>query len=115
MDSNAHASNQEIGSRIKPPVLKNVADFKHCRPVDLNSVTDEEDRRKIRLCIKAYSSLTMGLPIEILMFVQQFETAKSIWDALGVMFEGSSELKETRKDKPKYQFETFSHISGENV
>ncbi|KAL8214047.1 hypothetical protein R6Q57_003496 [Mikania cordata] len=62
----------------------------HSRHVDLNYVTDEADRRKIILDIKAYSSLTMGLPVEILMCVQEFVTAKSLWDALGVMFEGST-------------------------
>ena len=42
--------------------------------------------------LKAYATLTLALLIEVIMCVQDFETAKSLWGQLELMFRGTKEL-----------------------
>ena len=83
-------------------------------PVSIRGLTGE-DLRRVKMDLKAYATLTLALPIEVIMCVQDFETAKSLWDQLELMFGGTEERKQMKIDKLKYQFDTFSHMPGESV
>ena len=75
----------------------------------------EQDIRQIEKDMKAYGVLTMALPNEIYHNFKECKSAKELWDAMEMRYEGSSELKESKRDRLKKQYELFEYIKGENL
>ena len=86
------------------------------KPIPLRGVEmTAEEKKMVKMDLRAYASLTLALPMEVLMCVKDYKTAKSLWDHLEIMFAGNNEIKKMKKDTLKYQFETFKHSQGETV
>ena len=74
----------------------------------------ETERNVMKNYKKAYAYLTMALPTEILQNFKTFTTADTLWVALFTRYEGTSEMRELRKDELIKQFQSFTYIEGES-
>ena len=74
-----------------------------------------EEVEKYQLEKKAYAALTMGLTNEIFHGFRQHKTAKALWDALQNRYEGNDELKKSKRDLLKKQFDVFEYLPNENL
>ncbi|KAI3805381.1 hypothetical protein L1987_27717 [Smallanthus sonchifolius] len=55
----------------------------------------------------------MALPIDAFNIFAKYTTAKDLWVSLCTRYEGSAEVKESKRDLIKKQYEIFSSVPGE--
>lgn len=79
------------------------------------SALGDEERRMYEDEEKAYASITMGLPLDILHTFEQYTTAKTLWDALEARYEGDTKVKKGRIDLLKAQFLVFKYMNNESM
>ncbi|KAI3742551.1 hypothetical protein L1987_60236 [Smallanthus sonchifolius] len=83
-------------------------------PKPVSALTTEEkllfDREK-----KAMASISMSLPKEIYHSFKQFKSSQQLWEALQKRFEGSLDVKKSRKELLKKQFLVFKHFQNESL
>ncbi|KAF5755983.1 hypothetical protein HanXRQr2_Chr17g0809201 [Helianthus annuus] len=81
---------------------------------ELSEFTDQE-----RVMYKAekmmISLLQQAIKEDIFILLQHDKTAKSIWDALKVKFEGSENMIKSKKALLKKEFDLFSSLPGEDT
>ncbi|KAJ0494764.1 putative transcription factor interactor and regulator CCHC(Zn) family [Helianthus annuus] len=81
---------------------------------ELSEFTDQE-----RVMYKAekmmISLLQQAIKEDIFILLQHDKTAKSIWDALQVKFEGSENMIKSKKALLKKEFDLFSSLPGEDT
>ncbi|KAJ0782260.1 putative transcription factor interactor and regulator CCHC(Zn) family [Helianthus annuus] len=81
---------------------------------ELSEFTDQE-----RVMYKAekmmISLLQQAIKEDIFILLQHDKTAKSIWDALRVKFEGSENMIKSKKALLKKEFDLFSSLPGEDT
>ncbi|KAJ0851127.1 putative transcription factor interactor and regulator CCHC(Zn) family [Helianthus annuus] len=81
---------------------------------ELSEFTDQE-----RVMYKAekmmISLLQQAIKEDIFILLQHDKTAKSIWDALKVKFEGSENMIKSKKALLKKEFDLFSSLRGEDT
>ncbi|KAK9073378.1 hypothetical protein SSX86_007702 [Deinandra increscens subsp. villosa] len=75
----------------------------------------EADYAELEYDHKAYWILQAALPNSILVGFKGYKTAHSLWNALSEMYEGSSEVKENKKDVLKQRYENFIYKTGESM
>ncbi|KAM0036511.1 putative transcription factor interactor and regulator CCHC(Zn) family [Helianthus debilis subsp. tardiflorus] len=61
------------------------------------------------------SLLQQAIKEDIFILLQHDKTAKSIWDALKVKFEGSENMRKSKKALLKKEFDLFSSLPGEDT
>ncbi|TLX69506.1 hypothetical protein E9993_22955, partial [Labilibacter sediminis] len=102
-------------SMIKGPV-KILAvidgDRDHTVEKKLEEYTDE-DFDKAELDQRALAYLTMAIAPEIAHGFREHKSAKSLWDALIAVYEGNEDMRESRQDMLRQEFNMFNHILGE--
>ncbi|KAK9071726.1 hypothetical protein SSX86_008155 [Deinandra increscens subsp. villosa] len=64
---------------------------------------------------RIWNKLTAALPNSILVGFKGYKTAHGLWNALSEMYEGSSEVKENKKDVLKQRYENFTYKTGESM
>ncbi|KAI3819850.1 hypothetical protein L1987_13702 [Smallanthus sonchifolius] len=79
----------------------------------LVSEYDEKDIALIARDNKAYGSIAMALPMDVFNIFAEYTTAKDLWVALCTRYEGSAEVRESKRDLIKKQYEMFSSVPGE--
>ncbi|KAJ0715021.1 hypothetical protein HanPI659440_Chr13g0496101 [Helianthus annuus] len=81
---------------------------------ELSEFTDQE-----RVMYKAEKMMTsllqQAIKEDIFILLQHDKTAKSIWDALKVKFEGSENMIKSKKALLKKEFDLFSSLPGEDT
>ena len=91
-----------------------VESFSGLTPKSLSNLTTDEmkayEREK-----KAYAALTMGLTSDIFHGFRQNKTSKALWEAIQNRYEGNDELKKSKKDLLKKQFDVFEFLPNENL
>lgn len=84
------------------------------RIVTQTTMTDDQ-RKAYNLEKKAYSFLTYGLNKDLFHSFKNCPTSKSLWEAIIKRFEGNDQLKKSRKDLLRKQFEVFSYVNDEDM
>ncbi|KAJ0524353.1 putative transcription factor interactor and regulator CCHC(Zn) family [Helianthus annuus] len=89
-------------------------------PTDLQVIKDlSEFNDQERVMYKAekimISLLQQAIKEDIFILLQHNKTAKSIWDALKVKFEGSENMLKSKKALLKKEFDLFSSLPGEDT
>ncbi|KAI3797927.1 hypothetical protein L1987_33192 [Smallanthus sonchifolius] len=74
---------------------------------------DEKDITLISRDNKAYGSIAMALPMDVFNIFAEYTTTKDLWVALCTRYEGSDEVRESKRDFIKKQYEMFSSVPGE--
>ncbi|KAF5815687.1 putative transcription factor interactor and regulator CCHC(Zn) family [Helianthus annuus] len=92
-------SSTEPGVKVKKPKSQYTED-------DLLII--EEDER-------ALSYLTMGLGPDIAIGFRTCKSAKELWESLIDVYEGNEDMKESRRNLLRQNFNNFNHIYGETV
>ncbi len=64
---------------------------------------------------KALSNLKMALSTEISQGFRSYTTAKELWTALLEVYEGNTDMQESRRDFLRTNFNMFNHIHGESL
>ena len=64
---------------------------------------------------QALGYITQGLTPEISQCFREITDAKTLWNALIDMYEGNTEMKESRKEMLNNKFNTFNYIVGESL
>ena len=64
---------------------------------------------------KAYATICMCLPLEILHDVREHTDPKKLWEVLKQKFEGNEDFKKNKRYRLKHQFETFTYVAGESI
>ena len=64
---------------------------------------------------KAYAAITMALAGDIFHGFRKNKTAKTLWDALQKRYKGNDELKKSKKDLLKRQFDVFEFLPNESL
>ncbi|KAJ0930972.1 putative transcription factor interactor and regulator CCHC(Zn) family [Helianthus annuus] len=81
---------------------------------EISEFTDQE-RAMYRAEKMMISLLQQAIKEDIFILLQHDKTAKSIWDALRVKFEGSENMIKSKKALLKKEFDLFSSLSGEDT
>ncbi|KAK9053707.1 hypothetical protein SSX86_024781 [Deinandra increscens subsp. villosa] len=89
-----------------------VAEVKIPKPLDKYV---ESDYTALEFDHKAYWTLQAALPNSILSGFKGYKIAFDLWNALSEMYEGTSEVKENKKDVLKQKYEKFTFKSGETM
>ncbi len=76
---------------------------------------NEDDKKKIELNAKAINLLHCAISFEEYRKVSRCKTAKEIWEKLQVTHEGTKQVKETRIDMLRKEYEMFSMKDGESI
>ncbi|KAI3695031.1 hypothetical protein L1987_78019 [Smallanthus sonchifolius] len=76
---------------------------------------DEKDLSLIARDNKAYETIAMALPMDIFNIFAEYTTAKDLWVASCTRFEGSVDVRESKRDLIKKQYEIFSSVRGESM
>ncbi|KAI3821782.1 hypothetical protein L1987_09354 [Smallanthus sonchifolius] len=79
----------------------------------LVSEYDDKDNALIARDNKAYGSIAMALPMDVFNIFAEYTTAKDLWVALCTRYEGSADIRESKRDLIKKQYEMFSSVPGE--
>ncbi|KAI3797199.1 hypothetical protein L1987_32453 [Smallanthus sonchifolius] len=74
---------------------------------------DDKDIPLIARDNKAYGSIAMALPMDVFNIFAEYTAAKDLWVALCTRYEGSAEVRESKRDLIKKQYEMFSSVPGE--
>ncbi|XP_076910769.1 uncharacterized protein LOC143568503 [Bidens hawaiensis] len=64
---------------------------------------------------KALATLTMTLSPEIALGFRELNSAKSLWEALIEVFEENEDMRRSRQDLLRQQFNMFNHILGDSL
>ncbi|KAJ9557331.1 hypothetical protein OSB04_011945 [Centaurea solstitialis] len=75
----------------------------------------DEDWKLVSLDTKVRTIIAMFLPDEVYHSLVNFSTAKEMWSTLCVMYEGSNEVKKSKKITLVRKYEFFSHEKGESL
>ncbi|KAJ0507708.1 hypothetical protein HanIR_Chr11g0509181 [Helianthus annuus] len=75
----------------------------------------EQERAMYRAEKMMISLLQQAIKEDIFILLQHDKTAKSIWDALKVKFEGSESMIKSKKALLKKEFDLFSSLPGEDT
>ena len=75
----------------------------------------EEDFQIMEEDEQALGYITQGLTPEISQCFREITDARSLWNALIDMYEGNTEMKETRKEMLNNRFNTFNYVVGESL
>ncbi|KAJ9566374.1 LOW QUALITY PROTEIN: hypothetical protein OSB04_002340 [Centaurea solstitialis] len=76
----------------------------------------EEDWKLVSLDTKVKSIIAMSLPDEVVYHsLVNFSTAKEMWSTLCVLYEGSNEVKKSKKISLVRKYELFCHEKGESI
>ncbi|KAJ9542522.1 hypothetical protein OSB04_029028 [Centaurea solstitialis] len=75
----------------------------------------EEDWKLVSLDTKVKSIIAMSLPDEVYHSLVNFSTAKEMWSTLCVLYEGSNEVKKSKKISLVRKYELFCHEKGESI
>ncbi|KAK9071824.1 hypothetical protein SSX86_008253 [Deinandra increscens subsp. villosa] len=75
----------------------------------------ESDYTALEFDHKAYWTLQAALLNSILSGFKGYKTTFDLWNALSEMYEGTSEVKENKKDALKQKYENFTFKSGETM
>ncbi|KAM0043296.1 putative transcription factor interactor and regulator CCHC(Zn) family [Helianthus debilis subsp. tardiflorus] len=81
---------------------------------DISEFTDQE-RAMYKAEKMMISLLQQAIKEDIFILLQHDKTAKSIWDALKVKFEGSENMIKSKKALLKKEFDLFSSLPGEDT
>ncbi|KAI3802040.1 hypothetical protein L1987_30163 [Smallanthus sonchifolius] len=81
----------------------------------LVSEYDEKDLALIARDNKAYGTIAMALPMDIFNIFAEYTTAKDLWAALCTRYEGSEDVRESKRDLIKKQYAMFSSVRGESI
>ncbi|KAJ0767525.1 putative transcription factor interactor and regulator CCHC(Zn) family [Helianthus annuus] len=81
---------------------------------EISEFTDQE-RAMYRAEKMMISLLQQAIKEDIFILLQHDKTAKSIWDALRVKFEGSENMIKSKKALLKKEFDLFSSLPGEDT
>ncbi|KAI3711964.1 hypothetical protein L1987_70513 [Smallanthus sonchifolius] len=81
----------------------------------LVSEYDEKDLALIARDNKAYGTIVMALPMDIFNIFAEYTTAKDLWAALCTRYEGSEDVRESKRDLIKKQYAMFSSVRGESI
>ncbi|KAI3692943.1 hypothetical protein L6452_32768 [Arctium lappa] len=76
---------------------------------------NDEDRRLIALDTKVRAIIALSLPDEVYHSLVNLSTAKEMWSTLCVLYEGTSEVKKSRKIALVRKYELFSYEEGESL
>ncbi|KAI3684878.1 hypothetical protein L6452_34105 [Arctium lappa] len=76
---------------------------------------NDEDRRIIGLDSKVRTIIAQSLPDEVYQSLVNLKTAKDMWSTLCVLYEGTSEVKKSKKISLVRRYEFFSHEKGESL
>ncbi|KAI3718362.1 hypothetical protein L6452_19229 [Arctium lappa] len=76
---------------------------------------NDEDRRLIALDTKVRAIIAHSLPDEVYHSLVNLSTAKEMWSSLCVLYEGTSEVKKSKKIALVRKYELFSHEKGESL
>ncbi|KAI3757499.1 hypothetical protein L6452_05038 [Arctium lappa] len=76
---------------------------------------NDEDRRLIALDTKVRAIIALSLPDEVYHSLVNLSTAKEMWSTLCVLYEGTSEVKKSRKIALVRKYELFSYKEGESL
>jgi len=75
---------------------------------------NEDDKRLVALDTKVKAALAISLPDEVYHSLLNLPTAKEMWDTLGVLYEGTKEVRKSNKICLVRKYELFSHEKGES-
>ncbi|KAJ9564937.1 hypothetical protein OSB04_000903 [Centaurea solstitialis] len=75
----------------------------------------KEDWKLVSLDTKVKSIIAMSLPDEVYHSLVNFSTAKEMWSTLCVLYEGSNEVKKSKKISLVRKYELFCHEKGESI
>ncbi|KAJ0809073.1 putative transcription factor interactor and regulator CCHC(Zn) family [Helianthus annuus] len=89
--------------RTELQVIKQISEF------------SEQERAMYRAEKMMISLLQQAIKEDIFILLQHDKTAKSIWDALKVKFEGSESMIKSKKALLKKEFDLFSSLPGEDT
>ena len=73
-----------------------------------------EERKDFNKEKKAYPAITMCLPKDVLSCFKNQETSYDLWEAIAKRFGANDQLKKSRKDLLKKQFDLFDHMKNES-
>ncbi|KAI3771679.1 hypothetical protein L6452_02846 [Arctium lappa] len=76
---------------------------------------NDEDRRIVGLDSKVRTIIAQSLPDEVYQSLVSLKTAKEMWSTLCVLYEGTSEVKKSKKISLVRRYEFFSHEKGESL
>ncbi|KAK9065379.1 hypothetical protein SSX86_016762 [Deinandra increscens subsp. villosa] len=75
---------------------------------------DDDDWERCNKAERAFAIMTMALTPDIAQGFKHCKTAKQLWNALIVAYEGNPDIKASRKQMLKQKFNLFNHIQGES-
>ena len=73
-----------------------------------------EERKDFDKEKKAYAAITMCLPKDVLSCFKNHTTSYDLWETIAKRFGGNDQLKKSRKDLLKKQFDLFHNIKNES-
>ncbi|KAI3719184.1 hypothetical protein L6452_20078 [Arctium lappa] len=76
---------------------------------------NDEDRRIVGLDSKVRTIIAQSLPDEVYQSLVNLKTEKDMWSTLCVLYEGTSEVKKSKKISLVRRYEFFSHEKGESL
>ncbi|KAI3744678.1 hypothetical protein L1987_57767 [Smallanthus sonchifolius] len=101
------------------PILEG---YKHPTHIYLDEVMpkpisklDEEEKKAYDREKKALGSITMSLTRELFHSFRGYDTSKDLWRALQKRFEGNSDIKKSKRDLLRKQYECFRFLENESL
>nr|GEX95096.1 hypothetical protein [Tanacetum cinerariifolium] len=76
---------------------------------------DGQDKLRYDNDIKAVNILLLGLPVDIYTLINQYQTAKEIWDRVKELIEGTEMTKQKRESMLYDEFDRFTSEPGESI
>ncbi|XP_024961683.1 uncharacterized protein LOC112502090 [Cynara cardunculus var. scolymus] len=76
---------------------------------------NEDDKRKVSLDTKVRAIIALSLPDDVFHSLVNLSTAKDKWNTLCVLYEGTIEVKKSKKIGLVRQYELFVHGKGESL
>ncbi|KAI3732619.1 hypothetical protein L1987_63826 [Smallanthus sonchifolius] len=104
---------------LSTPVLEG---YKHPTHIYLDdelskpiSKLDEEEKKVYDREKKALGSITMALTRELFHIFRGYDNSKDLWKALQKRFEGNSDIKKSKWDLLRKQYECFRFLENESL
>ncbi|KAI3776078.1 hypothetical protein L1987_45839 [Smallanthus sonchifolius] len=79
------------------------------------SKLDEEEKKAYDREKKALGSITMALTQELFHSFRGYDNSKDLWKALQKLFEGNSDIKKSKRDLLRKQYECFIFFENESL
>ncbi|KAI3815357.1 hypothetical protein L1987_15022 [Smallanthus sonchifolius] len=79
------------------------------------SKLDEEEKKVYDREKKAHGSITMALTRELFHSFRGYDNSKDLWKALQKRFEGNSDIKKSKRDLLRKQYECFRYLENESI